>query len=338
MPALASTSNTLPRADIKALLIEHPMLWAPVYPQVFTPFAVDADKGVYPYLKLQEYTTPVDTRRTKDGAYNKNQTLVSEDSYQTVEDGLEERIDNRFALNYSSVVEWEARVADVVRHKVMLKRESDAISLLFNETTFPASGTTGVTAGAAWSTSSTDIIGDVTTARKNVFGKTGLMPNKMIVSAQTWMDMWRNTGIRSAIQYTMDVRIPNINDLAARAALAQRVGLQDIIIGNTPLNSANEGQTASNSNAWSGSTKYAFVYYDAFDSQAAMGVVDGIGDARPDPMAPSFARMYCNCTTWGHLYPETYDSPERDGRVVRVKGEIQLKIVNSALGNLIKSV
>lgn len=159
---------------------------------------------------------------------------------------LEESIDTR---NTFQLETGKARMA--WGHLQRLRELRVAHLTLQNTTTFTGD-LFDDNSGSPWSTSSTDIIGQVEDAIKEVKKRTGMKPNSLIVSDVTMGRMLRNDDLKDYFPGA-----PRITREMLQDHMSNVFGLDQILVGSGIYNSADMGQTFSGADIWS--DKYAMV-------------------------------------------------------------------------------
>ncbi len=116
--------------------------------------------------------------------------------------------------------------------------------------------------GNPWSTTSTDIIGQVQAAKAKVEDNTGMEPNTLIVSKVTMRRMLKNDELKKYFPGA-----PRITQAMLADHLADVFELDQILVGSGHYNSADMGQDFAGSRLWS--DKYAMVARCAMTSDPA---------------------------------------------------------------------
>ena len=159
-------------------------------------------------------------------------------------------VTDRQRANQDSVVRLDQSSTQFVALKLMLHREA-----LFQQTFFPAGAgsstwTTEVVGNASptagqfefWDRATSDPIRDVRTGIETVQGLTGLRPNKMLISRQSWNVLLDNDAILSRITGGARTDVPA---LVMRELVAQLFEMDAIHVMDSVVNSAVSGAAES---------------------------------------------------------------------------------------------
>lgn len=309
MSITKSTSTSLPRQDLAASLMSTAMLWTPIADVLFPEFPTPKKSGGFGVVPAKALLQRADVARAKDGGYNRTTWVFQDDSYSCKEYGHEERADDSERENYSDVLDYEMVLAHRGRMILAREREARVTSIVLNTTNFPLSGNTGKTVSTAWTNTSTATpIADCASARDGIRNRYGITGDCIVIPISRWDYLWQNSSIRDGMKYVVKVDVPDVTDMAARAALAQALGFRELFIGDMPYDSADEGQTVSISNLWTATR--AFVFRRARTRDLA---------------EPCLGRTMAWQQDGGVLAVEEYRSEDRRSDVYRVRQHVQEK-------------
>lgn len=311
------TGSAIPRKDLRGAYTQFRQQINNLIGLRLAPAAeVDAPKGYYAVEGRKNSLGVRDTKRNPDGTYNRRTTELSDNSFTTQENGLEERLDRAFVNRFKEYWDAEAAAAANLTMDLMRNHEAAVAAILQNTTTFPLSGNTGHTAGVAWSSSSSLPFDDVAQAQRGIRARSGLQGNVLQISWRAQFDLSRCDQILQRLKYTgrPTSRLP-------ADALAEAFQVERVEIGNCPYDTADDGQTATLSEVWS-------------NSYASLLVV---GDGN-NPTMPSALRtlVYNEDGSAGGmpLIEEYPDDPAR-GSVIRGRHEYVVHAQDTALAYLI---
>lgn len=96
----------------------------------------------------------------------------------------------------------------------------------------------------AWSTDTSDPLGDIETAVNAVVSATGKMPNTAVMSWDVWRKLRNHPDLLDRIKYTRPGAKPEVGDLSAW------FGFDKVLVGTALYDKAIEGQTASMAYIW----------------------------------------------------------------------------------------
>jgi len=199
-----------------------------------------------------------------------------------------------FANDFDSL----ATANEVAWFRLMAALDQRVAAILFDgSTNFTTGNGRRTDVAAAWGTASTDIIGDVQTAKEAVRGRTGVEPNTLVIGAGVVPFFLKNDGMRDAIKHTEMASIEAIKN-----ALSALLGLDRILIGKGVTNTAKEGQAATVTDIWSNIWASVCVTAPAGSPLFTPSVGR---TALWTPMSPGIAQV------------EEYDEPQTDSVVIR---------------------
>lgn len=212
--------------------------------QVLPIFRVPEATGQYPLIPAEVMFSLPETRRAARGNYNRSDWEWEWDTYTCVENGWEEKIDDREVRLYSRYFDAEKMAARRALKIILRKQEYRIASAVFNASNFTAHNVTN-----EWDDSGNATpIADVKTGRKAVHDAIGIEPNTLIIAYSTFLDLGVCDEIVDRIKYT-DPTVKR-GDIAA-PLLAQAFGVDRVLVGGALYNSAKKGQDASLANLWS---------------------------------------------------------------------------------------
>lgn len=286
-------------------------------------FGVPLNGGRFPKIKIEEllrYNVAVD--RAPQSGYNRDTTKFIDDSYTTNERGAEELVDDKLKNIYSSYFDMEAIATKKAIDRVLRAQESRVSSAIFNTTTFTGSTLyLDVSASRPWTTPGTATpVAEVNTAKRNVRTNFGKWPNTIIFNYNNLLYLRECADIQERIASSGAGSSIKASEIVA-SQLAQVFDLETVLIPNALTNTAAEGAAAVLSDMWSSS--YAWVGYVARTNDISEPCIgrtmhwDGDGS-----------------TPLGTI--ETYRNEVERGDVVRVRHEVEEKMLFSSAGFLIK--
>lgn len=310
MAITASTSTAIPRQDLAGSILATKLVHEPIATAIFTPFDVGLKRGGFGKVPLAALLHRASVARAAGGSYNRSSWKFEDDSYACQEYGHEEVKDDTESKMYASVLDYEQVLAARGRGILLREQEARVQAIVHSTTNFPLSGNTGKTVSNAWSdrTNGTPVT-DCADARAGVRARYGFDPDTIQISRDRWDALWQNAEIRDNSKYVMAIEAP-MPDEAARAHLARMLGFRELLIGDIPYNSANEGQTASVANIWPANR--AFVFKKAMTRDIA---------------EPSVGRTMVWQEDGGLLYVEEYRSEDRRSDIIRVRQHLQEKLM-----------
>ena len=241
-----TSATTLSRPELKALVIEFldrqedyvGIKALPIFP-------VEEQASDYPVIPVEALLNVPDTKRTPRGGYPRGDYEFETDSYDCVENGWEEPVDEVEAKMYERYFDVE-EVATLRAVGIILRTQEKRIAdMLFNASTFTVHNITN-----EWDNNHyTDAIpiADVNTGRETIHDACGLEPNTLIIPYKTFHHLGLMDEILDKIKYTYSAEAW---DKIGRKVLAEAFGLNQILIGKNMYNAAKKGQAVSLSPLW----------------------------------------------------------------------------------------
>jgi len=242
-----SSDTTIQRPELGQLVYEY-MENAPnmgfIGTQVMPIFEVGDQSGNYPVIPAEALLSVEDTARANRAEYAHSDYTFEEGFYSTSEKGWIEYIDDRERNLYKNKFDSDAVAAMRAANILLRGQEKRIADMVFNSTNFTANSITN-----EWDdeTNATPI-DDIQTGIKSIRSTSGLLPNALIISYSTYLDLLRCDQIIDLIKYTFPmITMQNLS----LAQLAQALGVEQVMVGGAIYNSAKKGQDASVSNLWS---------------------------------------------------------------------------------------
>jgi hypothetical protein len=281
------------------------------------PLGVDAKSGTYPKLQIAaaELLTASATERSTDGSYGEVTRQWTTDTYDCVDRGLEERVDDAAARDLGRFFNLEATAAKLVLRQMMLAHEVRAAAALVNATTFGA-GTNSAVAYTEANIATISFVADVLAAIERVRNN-GTNPDTIVLSSTVYNRIRRATPVTSFVSGSLGKGSEVTANTLAQAFADE--GIRQCLVGKARYNSAKKGQAHSAANVW-GNT-YVWV---GKSNAGAMDAKEG------------GAGFTFHWNAEGGLFvTETYREEKRRGTIVRVRQNTTEKIVDSTAGTLI---
>jgi hypothetical protein len=280
---------------------------------------VEAKSGSYPKLKLAEaeLLSPGSTVRERGGSYGEVSRSWGSDSYDCVDRGLEEPVDDTDAKDVGRFFNVEAAAARLCLRNVRLDHELRVQAALFNTTNFGA-GTNSTVAYTAANLATIDAPADILAAIDRVEDK-GAMPNTVIIPKAVFSRLALSPKLQNWVRGTlkgnseMPVNAENI------AAAFRDFGVERVLIGKARYNSAKKGAAYSAAQVWP--VTYIWVGHT---NPAARTPMDG---------GAGFTFVW---NAEGGLWvTETYRDETRRSNKVRVRQNTAEKVTDGTAGTLI---
>ena len=216
--------------------------------KVLPKFVVPERSGTFPRVLGKNAFRLQKTARAAGSAFGRSMTEINRSEFRCDERAWEEAVDRTERNIWRSILDQEKIAAVSAYNTVAIDHERDVRNMLFNETAFPASGTTGLTVGNAWNTTAGTPIADVKVGlrqiRNNMGGgaKVYLLANDNVVDG-----VWNAPNIRGAMLANYG---RYIEGKPQHQVLADILGLDGTIEAPARFNSAGKGLTANMANIW----------------------------------------------------------------------------------------
>jgi len=289
---------------------------------VLPPMEVDSKNGTYGSVPIENVTNQTGSgKRAPGSGYERNESEVETDTYDCVEYGFEEPLDDSNSRDISQVLNAEREVTNLNVFRLMRQHEKRVATDVFNDTTF-ASYTAGVS--VEWDNASGtpySDIQDIILTLKNQVG--GALPMGaeicLAVSEKVYRNMVKTTEIQGKIKggdgSTIDKDPSTSADIIATDRLARILGVDRVFHSN-----------AQNAGA------------DIWNDEYAMLFIRGTGGI-VGRMNPQMGRSML----WTEDSPTEYTVEEyrEEGKrssVFRVRHQLDEKILVPAAGYLLSNI
>lgn len=257
----ASNSAAIYRPDLGMAVMEYAegVTMGPIGLQVLPLFPTKQKAATYPVIPKEALLKIPDTSRSPRGNYNRGDWEYERGQFQTSEQGWEEPVDD----DERAVLEGEVPgLADLIAVKrawniIMKGQEKRIAAKVFNASNFTAHALTNEWDDAANATP----IDDVKTGKLSVRSACGMLPNALIVSYSSFLDLRRCAQIVDLIKYTFPgLDINKIN----QQQLAQVLDVPQVLVGGMVYDSTGKGRASSITDVWN--NEYAMLTVVSSDS------------------------------------------------------------------------
>lgn len=243
-----TSSTTVSRPDLGALAFEYALQQSQsefIGTRVMPVFETAEQSGEYPVIPVEAILKQQTTRRAPRSAYNRSDWEFENDTFDCVEYGWEEPIDDVEAALYSRFFDAEEvavlRAVDII----MRGHEQRVADTVFD--TNNAIGNAGVTNewdDAANATPRADVIA----GKQAMRAASGLMPNALVISSTVFDNVLATDELKNYLQYTTPHLVEGMD--AQRATLARYFGLDEVLVGTAVKDTAAKGKAASIGDIW----------------------------------------------------------------------------------------
>lgn len=322
MPA-PSTALTQYRPDIGTLFQWDAMAARRgfIAQRVLPVFETAVQAGTYGIVPLKQLLKEPQVGRNDRGDYNRSGFTFQDTSFATKERGIEVPMDDRQSRMYRQFFDFEVACTEAALDIVLRAAEKRCADAIFNATAF-ASYTAAVSNEWDDYTNATPVA-DVEAAVRAVWGATGLWPNSLIVNKKVFRNLRMCDEVTDKIASTGAGTSIEPGKITA-AMLATVFDLEQVIVADAARDSANEGQAVTVAATWS-------------DEYAMVAALNRQGDGIETPGLGRTLHWGEDGSTIGGTV-ERYYSDESRSEIVRVRHDVDEKIVYTACGYLLSNI
>lgn len=277
--------------------------------EVMPIYVADVRSGEYLKINLGDSEALNDdaTKIAPGAAYPRVSRKFASDTYNTTEYGLEETLPDATSRDLARFLDVEVAVADMLLSQIQIGHEARVATA-----TFAANGLTAISASAAYTEAnlaSFNLPGDVAEA-KLALAKFGTLPNTLVMSAPVFERVRRSTKVQNQF---FGVVPSDQSRLLSEAEVAAACGVDRVLVGRAPRNTAKKGQAYAGGFIWN-------------DTYIALANTSGGEFA-----AGGFGRTIL----WGADSPvpfvaETYRDEARRSNVLRVRQHVSEKVIDGS--------
>jgi hypothetical protein len=278
---------------------------------------VDSKSGTYPKIQIAagELLTQGATERTPGGSYGEASRQWTSDTYDCVDRGLEEPVDDSTARDLARFFNVEVATARWVMRNMLLAHEVRVAAAIINATTFGA-GTNSTVAYTEANIATISFVADVLAAIERVRNN-GTNPDTIIMSSTVYNRIRRGTLVTNFVSGSVGKGSEVTSSTLAQAFGDE--GIRQVLVGKARYNSAKKGQAHSATNVW-GNT---YVWVGKCNPAAQTPQDGGAGFT-----------FYWNAEG-GLFVSETYRDEKRRSNMVRVRQNTTEKVTDATSGTLI---
>lgn len=189
---------------------------------------VNGDTGTYYVWEAHNNFALETTNWSQSGGAPRLEIRATKDTFSCIKYGAEIAISDDDRRNSLDPATLDRRNINRITRAMMLDREVRFASAV------TASPDTTLTTTARWFSTAPDPRGNADTAKQSILKNTGDVPNTLVLSADTFFDLIKNTTatsagliIKNAIQYVMATTANNLNP----ALIAQFFDIERVLIG-----------------------------------------------------------------------------------------------------------
>ncbi len=278
-------------------------------------FGTRKKASIFPAITRESITRDADTKRAPRGNYNRDGFQAKDKQYNCEEYGLEGPLDDSERNMYASDFDAELTTVQIVTRRVLQAQEKRIAAQVFNTVVFTGAALFTDNSAAPWDNAATDVVAQVRSAREKVRANSGIDPQSLICNKANIDRLLVNTGIKDAIKY-----VARLTEAEILNALADILGVKNIIVGKAIYNSAKEGKSFVSADVWS----------DDFAMVAVIGASERLSD-------PSMGRTFL----WTQDSPENatveqYRDDAARSDIFRVRQHVDEIVIDPYFAHLLK--
>jgi hypothetical protein len=215
--------------------------------EVMPVFSSDVRSGAYLKLNLGDSEAlNDDALKIAAGAgYPRTSRRFTSDSFDAIEYGLEEVLPDSNRRDLDRFFDTEVNIAGMLLRQIQVSHEARVASAAF-----AANGLTAISASAAYSDAnitSFDVPGDVAQAKLEL-AKYGVLANTLIMSMPLFERIRRSAKVQNQF---FGIVPSDQSRLLSEGEVAAAVGVDRVLVGRAPKNTAAKGQTYAGGFIWS---------------------------------------------------------------------------------------
>ena len=215
--------------------------------EVMPVFSSDVRSGAYLKLNLGDSEAlNDDALKIAAGAgYPRTSRRFTSDSFDAIEYGLEEVLPDSNRRDLDRFFDTEVNIAAMLLRQIQVSHEARVASAAF-----AANGLTAISATAAYTEAnitSFDVPGDVASAKLEL-AKFGVLPNTLIMSMPLFERIRRSAKVQNQF---FGIVPSDQSRLLSEGEVAAAVGVDRVLVGRAPKNTAKKGQVYSGGFIWS---------------------------------------------------------------------------------------
>ena len=230
--------------------------------RIFPIFETSEVSAKYPIIPIEAILKTKDTKRSSSGKYNRDNYEWDQGTFSCEENGWEERVeDSERRINSRFFDQDEVAVLRAV-DIILRNHEIRVANAVMNETNVPQTTTVSNAWDVAASATPYD---DVIESKRSLRAATGIKPNKMAVSYDTFLNILRTEELKDAFKYTNPTEI--MDEVLKKGLLTSYFGVEEFLVGDAQkdvaLKKKSGGYTLNN--VWSDSYALLSASYDTMD-------------------------------------------------------------------------
>jgi len=285
-------------------------------------FQTGEKSGTFGKVTLESLLQTRATERAPGSGYARGNWQFETETFATAEHGAEEPVDDNDRRAYAKWVNVDQIATQRAFDAVLRNAEIRAAAAIYNTTTWTGAAlTTAIT--HEWDDASNAVpITDVNAAKQKVWDGTGMYPNALVINRKVFNNLRNCTSVKSAISASGAGYATRQRDISVEMLKAV-FDLDYILVAGSAKNTAKEGQSASISSIWS-------------DEYAMVCKICTTGDLQEPGLGRTFNWAGDGGRAEGLV--EEYREEQTRSKIIRVRHQVQEKILYAACGHLLSNV
>jgi|ERR1041384_2764021 hypothetical protein len=266
-------------------------------------------ESYYVFDRENMLNVPTNIRRAPSAPYSRSVMKLSDDNYNCREYGHEEPIDDGERDKYASALDAD-KAATTRATNIIMVNEELRVKALATSNAVPTSA-----AATKWDAAGGDPIGDIDAIKEIIRKGCGLNANVMSINKDTFNVLKELPAILDKIKYTQ-------RGIVTADLIAAVFGVDTLLVAESVINGAAEGQTITPNDIWGDDVIVAHV------------------ESAQDLKAPNFGRTF----SWvaqsgpGGVIVESYRQDEIKSDVFRARNFVDEKLVGAECGYRLSDV
>jgi len=278
-------------------------------------FEVMESSGKYPTIPIAQLLQSRTLTRNVEGGYSRSGFTFTENSYATTEYGTEEPVDDKEVKLYRNYFDVEMLATKRAVEALLNAAEVRAVTALTNTAVI----TQTAAANTAWSNAANaQPLTDFATARDAIWAATGQWCNAVVMSRNKFNQLKDCLQIIDRIKNNSNYQVQR--GQITEAMIASAFDVDRVIVSGTAKNSAAEGQAATIASTWT-------------DSKVLVAKLAVDNDLKTPCLGRTFHWSEDGSQPLGSI--ESYRDEKVRGDVIRVRHEVQEKVIYPELGYVI---
>lgn len=236
---------------------------------------------------------------------------MSEGNYNCDVVSVAYNVSEQIRANADPAADPEMAGAKTLVQDIRIRMETDWASAAFS------TGIWGTESTATWNLSTGDPVGDLATAKLTVLQNTGFNPNTLVLGAQSWNALWKNSALLNLLP-------DNAPRILTPELVGQHFGFDQVLVSNAVKNTATEDSTGDPTMGFIGGDHALVAYVDS----------------TPGPMTATAGRTFIWSGLLGSaqgVRTKRYDVPKEEAYPrIETDTAYDFKVTGADLGYLLK--